>query len=637
MSRSIAGFILVCLMTFSITGCNDFLDVLPDDIANLDHAFANKKEAERYLATLYSYIPPVHRWNGSDVRRSITLLGGDDVWTYEYDNNYSRSPGLRISMGHQNASSPYENYWDGGMFQAIRDCNIFIEEMEKPERVPELDPEMRRRWMGEAKFMKAYYHFLLLRMYGPIPIVDKNLPIGAGVNEVTVKRDTFDDVVNYLSDLLDEAAELLPERIENSIEEEGRAIKAIAYMLKARVWLLAASPLFNGNSDYANFVDHDNVKLFPTAYDESKWQKVIDACEEAFEHLHEKELYQFTASANISERTRFQMSSRGAVTQRYNSETIWGRPGSSYDNLVMQAECAVPQMIDGVQNNFQHSCYSVTLNMVERYYSKNGVPIEEDKEWNYDGRHTPTVVGDDQQFNLIVGYPTARMNQDRENRFYSNLMFDGSVVFMKNSKDLTDRNAHQIKCKKGERNQSAIGHRTTVTGYWIRKLIDWEYTHSANGANSQRYAWPDMRLAELMLMYAEALNEMNRGSEAIVQLDAIRQRVGLKGVKESWAQYSINPTKPNSKEGLREIIHQEREIELAFEGHRLWDLKRWKKAEEALNRDVLGWNFVGKTETEYYQLNKLYEQKFVSPRDYLWPLSVSSLLRNENLVQNPGW
>lgn len=633
MKKVIAKMIVTGVAASFMISCDKYLDVLPDDIANLDHVFANKKSAEQYLATLYSYAPIIH-W---DNLRTLTFFGGDDLWTYSDADNYNRSPGLRIAMGQQNTSNPYENYWDGNMFKAIRDCNIFIEEIEVNQRVPELDVISRNRWLAEAKFMKAYYHFLLFRMYGPIPIIDKNLPISSDVDEVAVKRDPVDDVVNYLSNLLDEAAENLPERIDNSVEEDGRAIKSAAYMLKARVWLTAASPLFNGNSDYANFKDHDGVTLFPTTYDQTKWQKAVEACEQAIAVLPDSKLYNFTMSANISDRTRLQMNLRGAVTDRFNSEIIWGRYMRPYQNIVMQAECSVPQMNSSVVNAFQSSCYSVTMNMIERFYTKNGVPIDEDNEWDYDERYTPRAANEDQKYNLIPNYETAVMNQDREERFYASVMFDGCVVFMKNCTNTSDENAHQIKARRGELNQSSGAGRTTVTGYWIRKLINWEYVHSSSGATTRTYSWPEMRLADLKLMYAEALNEVDRRDEAIRQVDEIRDRVGLKGIKESWTQYSKNPGKPNTKEGLREIIHQEREIELAFEGHRLWDMKRWKKSEEYMNRNVTGWNYVGKTPSEYYQLNKVFEQKFVAPRDYLWPLSISSLLRNQNLVQNPGW
>ena len=176
--RSMKKLYLIALISFiivNITSCNNFLDVVPDDIANIEHVFASKERAEHYLATLYTYAPNVHRWE----QRSLMFLGGDDLWTYSTDNNPDKSPAFRIARGEQNVSSPFENYWDNNMYMAIRDCNIFIEEMSKSERVPDLDMRIRKRWIAEAKFLKAYYLFLLFRMYGPIPIVDTNLPISA--------------------------------------------------------------------------------------------------------------------------------------------------------------------------------------------------------------------------------------------------------------------------------------------------------------------------------------------------------------------------------------------------------------------------------------------------------------------------
>lgn len=189
-------------------------------------------------------------------------MGGDDIWTYSNNDHYDKCQGVRISRGEQNINTPYENYWDGeskdgnavnnkqiNMFRAIRDCNTFIEEMSKQERVPELSSATRMRWIAEANFLKAYYHFLLFRMYGPIPIIDNNLSVGTDVEGVTVKRDPLDKVVNYISGLLDKAADGLPQVIENTSEEAGRVTKAAAYMLKAKLWITAASPLFMGNSD----------------------------------------------------------------------------------------------------------------------------------------------------------------------------------------------------------------------------------------------------------------------------------------------------------------------------------------------------------------------------------------------------
>ena len=119
-------------------------------------------------------------------------------------------------------------------------------------------------------------------------------------------------------------------------------------------------------------------------------------------------------------------------------------------------------------------------------------------------------------------------------------------------------------------------------------------------------------------------------------MDLIRDRAGLKGVIESWQQYSIDPNKPTSKDGLREIIQKERMIELAFEGKRFWDLRRWKTAEDLLNRTVTRWNIEGSTTSEYYNVIPIETIEFTT-KDYLWPLRQHTVRVNPNLIQNPYW
>ena len=137
-------------------------------------------------------------------------------------------------------------------------------------------------------------------------------------------------------------------------------------------------------------------------------------------------------------------------------------------------------------------------------------------------------------------------------------------------------------------------------------------------------------------MYAEAINEsQGPNAEVFKYLDLIRKRAGLNGVQASWLN-STNPTKPNSKEGLRDIIRQERLIELAFESARFYDLRRWKLAKDYLNKPMQGWNIAGKTSAEYFQVTNKRTRQFTT-RDYLWPIKLSDLFTNSNLVQNPGW
>ena len=147
---------------------------------------------------------------------------------------------------------------------------------------------------------------------------------------------------------------------------------------------------------------------------------------------------------------------------------------------------------------------------------------------------------------------------------------------------------------------------------------------------------PIIRLADLYLMYAEALNETlsSPNSDVYTYIDLVRKRAGLDGVKESWQKYSKYPEKPNTKTGMREIIRMERLNELACEGKRFWDLRRWKKE---LPREVKGWYVQGETAQEFYRVTTLYLRSRYSFKYYLWPLKVETVLKDPNLGQSPGW
>ncbi|WNH10615.1 RagB/SusD family nutrient uptake outer membrane protein [Thalassobellus suaedae] len=133
----------------------------------------------------------------------------------------------------------------------------------------------------------------------------------------------------------------------------------------------------------------------------------------------------------------------------------------------------------------------------------------------------------------------------------------------------------------------------------------------------------ELRLADLYLMYAEALNEVSGPTTEVLQyVDAIRTRAGLEGVATSWQNYSLNPSKYTTKTGMREIIQRERTIELAYEGKNFWDIKRWKKGTREFNQAIKGWNVFGTKEASYYQVLTLYQQRFVAPRDYFYQFMI---------------
>ena len=181
----------------------------------------------------------------------------------------------------------------------------------------------------------------------------------------------------------------------------------------------------------------------------------------------------------------------------------------------------------------------------------------------------------------------------------------------------------------------------SITGYFAKKLVHFENIISLQGSTIKGYSFPIIRMSDLYLNYAEALNETKDSPDAEVYefIQAVRHNAGLDqegDLLNTWAQFSNNPGKPTTKEGMREIIQQERMVELALEGYRYWDLRRWKLAEEYFSRPIRGWNIFRSDVEGFYEVENIYYRNFLK-KDYLWPISQNEILRNPNLIQNPGW
>ena len=190
----------IYLLTIVVTlnSC-DYLDVVPDNTATLDMAFHDRYNAEKFLFTCYSFLPSTGSENSDP-----GIMSGDELWY----NPFVWSVGFGIANVGQKANDPLINNWDGEyagkkMFVGIRDCNIFIENVDKVGDLPESE---KIRWKAEAKFIKAYLHWYLLRMYGPIPIMDKSKPINTPTEEFLGKRAPIDECFHYVLELMEEAA-----------------------------------------------------------------------------------------------------------------------------------------------------------------------------------------------------------------------------------------------------------------------------------------------------------------------------------------------------------------------------------------------------------------------------------------------
>ncbi|MDR1666535.1 MAG: RagB/SusD family nutrient uptake outer membrane protein [Bacteroidales bacterium] len=624
-------------------GCNKFLDVTPDNIATIDYAFRLRSAAEGFLFTCYSYMPSHAATGGNPA-----MFGADECWLSASSTNNS----FAIGRGNQRVVSPYMNAWQGSLgckdlYQGIRDCNVFLENINI---VPDMLESEKKRWSAEVLFLKAYYHYYLVRMYGPVVLIKENLPMDASPDEVKIPRSPVDECFDYIVSLLEQAEPDLPEQIYNELQELGRITRPICLALKAKVLITAASDLFNGNQDYEGFANKDGTLLFDTDIDEAgkvaKWQKAADACWEAIDLCHTLgyALYYFTPAATsvkLTDSTIIQMNIRNAVCERWNPEIIWANPNSMSSGLQGAATTRGLNPANAANSGTSGSM-APPLKIVELFYSENGVPIKEDDSWDYNSRFNVMEAKIEDAIYLKQGYLTAKMNFRREPRYYADLAFDGSLWYGMGHEDDRDPNMFYVMNKRGQAAAAANLASYSTTGYWPKKVVHYKNSiaNTGNTYTVENYPWPVIRLADIYLLYAEALNEAadaeSNRDEAISYLDKIRDRAGLLPVKVAWLNYSNRPSKPTSQSGLREIIRQERSIEMMFEWQRFWDIRRWKTAIEELNRPVTGWDLDQETAEGYYRERLVHEQKF-TVRDYLWPLNEETLLANKNLVQNPGW
>ena len=642
-------FILIILFS----SCKqDYLDVIPDNIPTIDIAFNNRATALNFLATCYTYIP-----EHANVVQNFSMLAGDEVWYYAENDFYmNNETSFRLAKGMQNVSNPYLNYWEGGrgaphsLFNALRDCNIFLDNLVT---VPGLEEQERLRWLDEVKVLKAFYHFWLMQMYGPIPIVENNISVGASAEETNVFRDPVDDVVNYLVQLLDEVidGENLPGVINFIYTEQGRVTMPVAKALKAKILVLNASPIFNGNTDFNSLVDSQGNSLVNQTYDPQKWVLAKDALYEAIESAESNghQLYEFTQqipiNGELSEQVIEELSQRAAITESYNSEIIWAYGPEWTGDLQMWCQ---PRWTADHSALFGYTkkSHAPTLNMVETFYSNNGVPLNEDIYWNYADRYdvvsTPLLDDNNEnyhEFYIEDNYSTAKLHTYREPRFYSSIGFDGGKWFSLETTNIN--NIPYLDAKAGALSGKQGFEIYSITGYFAKKLVHYENVIAQEGSTIKGYSFPIIRLSDLYLMYAEALNEVKESpdSEVYEYIQKVRDKAGLDDggdLVNTWQLYSSNPSKPSSKEGMRDIIHQERMIELALEGHRYWDLRRWKLADEYFSQPIRGWNIFRPDVEGFYEVENIYYRNYLI-KDYLWPISQNELLRNPNLVQNPGW
>lgn len=645
--------LLSLALWLGMAGCN-YLDIVPDNTIEIEYLFENEEKAYNALSTCYSFMPDMEFFH-----QSLSLAGDEfcerlDAGVAE-GRGYCR--GIKLMRGWQNSDDPILSYWNGGggaesLYEGIRICNIFLENINN---VPDLTPEAKADCEAQAKVLKAYYHFILIKLYGPIVIADKNIETSASVEEVRQERQPVEECFQYVLKLIDETlyseqgSELstLPEKRTSSFL--GQIDAVIAKAIKAQVLLYRASPLFNGNTEYySNFLDNNGKPFFPLKYEQEKWKEALDAIEIAI-HSAEKagyRLYQYTNRVPYwdenyyaeSEIAPYCYNNRYSIIDAWNDEVVFGFSGIAWSTQsTFQTATQVRSLIN-TSSTYSWQWLGASYRMTELFYTRNGLPIDEDLTYEYAERHKlATIPQDKYHFGYMQpGETTVNLHLNREPRFYAWMAVDRSIW-------RTHTTAYDMKMRFNEKPGGRTSSHATDfywTGIGIKKLVHPD-TQNTSWQRVVKFPYPLIRMADLYLMYAEAHNEYyGPGKPAYEKLDAIRARAGLlKPIDQLWSDGALvkNAGKHLTQDGLREIIHHERMIELSFEGHRYFDLLRWKRAGEFFTSPIMGWNIQGSDPEQFYQLTTLQERQWMTPKNYLFPIPLSEMNRNPKMIQNPGY
>ena len=480
--------------------------------------------------------------------------------------------------------------------------------------------------------MRAFYHYLLFEQYGPIIIV------GDKVYEATesqdMSRNSVDEVVEYLDkELLASADELSQEPI---IDENYRAepTKGVALAVRAQMWVYAASPLLNGGFNEAlNIANPDGKKLFPIA-DAAKWERARQACADFINYANENNRYELYYAAPEKNGVVNPEKSVYELFQKYTKEIIWATATADWGGL--DGDAFDRRIVPRTEQNGLGST-GVTQELVDAFYMNDGLPIRgttylpASPQYTEEGMSTYTETNVDPIKGGKEYTPVNVSNRfiNREARFYNTVFFNGRQwpVTCNTIQFYNGGNA-------GQQNGQY-----TQTGYMLFKRFNRRISKTSPGVSSRYRPSIIFRLADFYLLYAEAANEVNPNDPVVLEyLNKVRHRAGLTTKIEE-----LNPVIKGNKELQRAAIQRERQVELATEGQRYFDVRRWmiadKNGEGRQYGQVHGMNIRGQQgdETNFY--NVVETQPIVFNRKmYLYPIPDSEIRKtNGNLIQNPGW
>ena len=496
----------------------DFLDVVPEGSPTQDDIYKTQAQAEKMLFMVYGKCPDLFH-----AQAMPDLSGGDDLISSYYGSvRYFSWKSLVYATSQESPTNTYFNMWGTtsglptgnysyNIYEGIRYAYNFLNNIGS---VPDISEANLRYWSGEAHFLIAHLHQILLEYYGPIVLAREEIDLNAPASSVNVPRSTYDECVNFIEEEFRKAADMLPDYW--GPIAYGRAIKATALAYRARLLLYAASPLVNGNSEfYADFVNKDGTHLINQTYDAEKWKRAMDAAKEAIDCVEaSKETGAYTmddrqlglsVSKSTSTTDPFELgranytyifTGDGNATQFLNQNEYLMSLNKSGSITYTQKQfgCHLANNYTKVSGAYRgYLC--PTFEAVQMYYTRNGLPWEDDPE---------TKDIDPLAYNEAAG--TGEMHLHKEPRFYASVGYDrGTYRF--NGGKMT------IKAHKGEPQGftgSYDNEYQSYNGYFCQKWVNEQSKMTLNSSGNysvstyMSYVFPYMRIAELYLSYAEA-------------------------------------------------------------------------------------------------------------------------------------